>query len=72
MRKRVEPICKQIGENIRKIRKKNGLTQQQFAKRLKVTQQLISRIEKGYENLSLITLKNIASGLDEKVDFFFK
>ena len=36
-----------IGENIRSYRKKNGLTQEEFAERLGVTYQSVSRWENG-------------------------
>jgi len=64
----IDPICKKIGDNIKKIRKKNGLTQTRFAKKLNISQQLVSRIEKGHENPSVITLKKIASALSIQID----
>ncbi len=68
----VEPICKKIGENIRKIRKENKLTQKQLARNLNVSQQLVSRIEKGYENSSIITLKKIASVLNVQIGYLIQ
>lgn len=56
-------FCKLIADKIKSVRKQNGMTQSELAKRLKVSQQMISRIEKGKENASLLTLKNIADGL---------
>lgn len=45
-----------IGENIRKFRKKNDLTQEEFADRLGVTYQSVSRWENGttYPDLELL------------------
>ena len=45
-----------IGENIRDYRKKNNLTQEQFAERLGVTYQSVSRWENGttYPDLELL------------------
>ena len=45
-----------IGENIRSYRKKNGLTQEEFAERLGVTYQSVSGWENGatYPDLELI------------------
>ena len=60
-------ICKMIGKQIRDIRKKQGLSQKKLAEKMGVSQQLISRIEKGKENVSLITLKNISDALGRKV-----
>jgi DNA-binding XRE family transcriptional regulator len=56
-------FSRKIGERLRAVRRQKGLTQSEVAKRLKVTQQLISRVEKGGENISLRTLQNIVNGL---------
>ncbi len=56
-------FCKLVSGKIKLIRKQKGLTQLQLAKRLKVSQQIISRIESGRENISLLTLKNIVDSL---------
>lgn len=57
-------FCKSIADKIKSIRKQKGLTQQTLAKRLKVSQQMISRIEKGRENISLLALKKIADSME--------
>ena len=59
-------ICKILGKQIRAIRKKQELSQKELAEKMGVSQQLISRIEKGGENISLITLKNISDALGKK------
>lgn len=59
-----DEFCKLIADKIKTVRKQKGLTQKDLAKRLKVSQQMVSRIEKGRENISLRTLKNIVSCLD--------
>lgn len=69
-KKQVEPadeLCKTIGHKIKDIRKQNGLTQKQLARKMKISQQLISRIEKGRENISVITLKKVATALNSRV-----
>lgn len=58
-----DKFCKKIGQQIRGTRKEIGLTQAMLAKKLGVKQQMISRIESGQENTSLITLKKIADKL---------
>jgi len=45
-----------MAEKLVEIRERQGLTQAELAKRLGVTQQVISRIESGENNLTLITL----------------
>lgn len=58
-----DEFCTAIADKIKVIRKQKGLTQKALAKRLKVSQQLISRIETGRENISLLTLKKIVDNL---------
>lgn len=67
IRKPENKFCKSVANNIRIVRKQKGLTQSELAKRLKVSQQLISRIEKGRENISLLTLKRILDTLGAEI-----
>lgn len=56
-------FCKLIADKIRLVRKQKGLTQAELAQKLKISQQVISRIEKGRENISLLTLRRITQAL---------
>lgn len=56
-------FCREITGKIKSTRKQKGLTQFELARKLKVSQQIISRIESGGENISLQTLKKITDGL---------
>lgn len=56
-------ICNEVGVKIRKAREGSGLTQGQLAKKLNVSQQVISRIESGRQNVSLETLEGISQRL---------
>ncbi len=60
-------ICEKAGKMIRDIRKEEGLSQKALADKLGVSQQLISRIENGKENISLITLDNILRALGREL-----
>lgn len=60
-------LCREVAQKIKSTRKQKGLTQNELAKKLRISQQLISRIESGKENISLLTLKKIASGLEAKL-----
>ena len=62
-----DQLCERIGQQIRDIRKQNGLTQKALAKKIGVSQQMLSRIEKGKENLSLLTLKNVTGSLGAQI-----
>ena len=56
---------------ILEMRHKAKLTQKQLAKKMKVSQSLISRIEQGAQNLSLTTLHRLARacGKELKINF---
>ena len=56
-------FCKVVADKIRAARKLKGLSQKELAKRLKISQQVISRIETGRENVSLLTIKKIVESL---------
>ena len=60
-----------IGHRLADLRSKAGMSQQELARKLKTSQQLISRIEKGGENLTLTTLFNIARVLKIRVKIDF-
>lgn len=66
-----DDICKEIGAQIRNVRQKEGFSQQELADKLRVSQQIISRIESGGENISLITLKNILEVFGKKFNLKF-
>jgi len=67
----VNSLSGRIGFQIRSIRKEQGLSQETLAKKLRISQQLISRIEKGKENICLLTLSNIMRALGRKVNINF-
>jgi UDP-N-acetylglucosamine 1-carboxyvinyltransferase len=57
----------QIGQLIAHIRQERGLTQAEFAKRLKTSQSAVNRIEHGKQNLSLETLGRISDVLNKQL-----
>ncbi len=58
-----ETINKMIGARIRQIRREKGLTTQQLAQRVGVTQSQISQIETGKSAASIVTLYRLARAL---------
>ena len=56
-----------IGQLINQIRQERGLTQAEFAKRLKTSQSAINRIEHGNQNLSIETLGRISDVLNKQL-----
>lgn len=54
---------KLVGENVRRIRREKGLTQEQFSDRSGFSQQYISSLENGRRNPTVVTLFELAAAL---------
>ena len=54
---------KLVGRNVRRLREKKSLTQEQFAEMSGFSQQYISDLERGKRNPTVITLHELASAL---------
>ena len=54
---------KLVGRNVRRIRQRKGLTQEQFAEISGFSQQYISGLEKGRRNPTVVTVYELASAL---------
>jgi len=52
-----------VGRNVRRLRKRRGLTQEQFAELSGFSQQYISSLEKGTRNPTVITLYELSVAL---------
>ena len=65
--KRGDELYQEVGAQIKRLREERGWTQNELASKLKVSQQVISRLESGRENLSLSTLKRIFGALGAQV-----
>ena len=57
-----------VGENIKNIRKKNNITQEELAEKLNVTRQAVSSWENGKTEPDIETLTNIAQIFDISID----
>ncbi len=64
---RVTPVRMKLAEQIKRLRKKSGYTQRDMAEKMGVIQQYISKIERGYENVSIDTLQRIAKALNKEL-----
>lgn len=62
-------LYRHIGAKIAYFRKLNGISQQEFAKKINLSESALSKIENGRynENISLELLQNIADGLNVKM-----
>jgi transcriptional regulator with XRE-family HTH domain len=55
---------KLVGRNAARLRQAAGLTQEQLAERSGFSQQYISKLEQGHRNPTIVTLYELATGLD--------
>lgn len=62
-----ELLTLRLAEEIKKVRNEKKLTQAAVAKKAKMPQSVIARIESGKHTVSLGTLDRIAHALDKKV-----
>jgi transcriptional regulator with XRE-family HTH domain len=67
----VEDIQKLIGNRLRDLRKKGGLSQEELGWRAKLHYTYIGAIERGEKNVSIMTLGKIAKALGTSVNEIF-
>ena len=59
-----EPLLIQLGERVRKLRKRKGWTQVVMAEKVGIDRSFLADVERGKRNISLMNLHLIALGLD--------
>lgn len=64
--------AKKLGENLKKIRNKEKITQIEIANILGVNRSFISNIENGKNNPTLSTITNLAKALKVSIGELFK
>lgn len=62
------PELQKIGLTIRRLRESEGLTQAQFAKKVKLSQAAISQFEEGKRTPSTKAMQKISTGLGMLID----
>lgn len=65
------PERKRLGRRLRDLRHAHGLTSRQLARRAGVSPSLISQLENGHVDASVVTLRKIAASLDVTIANFF-
>ncbi|MFH1856604.1 MAG: helix-turn-helix domain-containing protein [Candidatus Omnitrophota bacterium] len=61
-------ISREIGSKVKFLREEAGLKQKDLAKKLGISQQIISRVESGRQNVSIETLSSICEALGFSLD----
>lgn len=65
-------INKRVGQRIKALRKKKGLSQEELASRAKIHRTYMGKIERGESNPPLFTLYKIAKAIPVHISELFK
>lgn len=60
----MDPVLVKIGTHVRRLRHARKLTQDELGQMTGVNAELLGRVERGEQNLTVLTLARIAAGLD--------
>ena len=64
--------CEDIGQKIKRLRIKNGLTLEELASRSELTKGFLSQVERNLTSPSIATLNDILEALGTSLASFFK
>lgn len=65
-------ITDKIGNRIRELRSRTGLSQEKFAQKMGMDRTYFASVELGKRNISIVNIEKIANGLDVSLSEFFK
>ncbi len=65
-------ITNKIGNRIRELRSRTGLSQEKFAQKIGMDRTYFASVELGKRNISIVNIEKIANGLDVSLSEFFK
>jgi len=68
----MEAITQEIGNRIRRLRQKQGITQEKLAEKADLHHTYIGQVERGEKNLSVATLEKILEALGITFSEFFE
>lgn len=64
-------IVKELGNRIKELRKKTGLSQEKFALRIEMDRTYFASVEAGKRNITICNIKKIADGLEVTLSELF-
>jgi transcriptional regulator with XRE-family HTH domain len=64
-------LLSRLGDRIRKLRKKHGWTQVEFAERVGIDRSFLADVERGKRNVSVLNLELISKGLKVSLSQLF-
>jgi HTH-type transcriptional regulator / antitoxin HipB len=62
----------ELGDLIKQIRKRKGLTQKELSQRMGISDSAVNKYESGKENPTLHTLRKIAAALGVELEITFR
>lgn len=65
-------IKEKLGERIRELREKQGISQEKFALKIEMDRTYYSSVENGKRNISIENIEKIACGLEVNLETLFK
>lgn len=65
-------ITDKIGNRIRELRSRTGLSQEKFAQKIGMDRTYFASVELGKRNISIVNIEKIANGLDVTLSEFLK
>lgn len=71
MKSRMEYVCQVLGGNVKTLRHKLGISQEELAFRAELDRTYISQIERGVSNPSVFVLLKVANVLDVELRELF-
>lgn len=61
-----------VGQRIRQLRKKHGLSQEKLANNCELDRTYVASVENGKRNISIVNLEKIVNALEISLEEFFK
>lgn len=65
-------IKERLGNRIRELRQKTGLSQEKFALKIGMDRTYFASVEAGKRNIGIVNLEKIANGLEVSLSELFK
>lgn len=65
-------ITLELGNKIRELRSKTGLSQEKFAQKIGMDRTYFASVELGKRNISIVNIEKIANGLDVSLSKLFE
>ena len=65
-------ITKDLGDRIKELRQKTGLSQEKFALKIEMDRTYFASVEAGRRNIAIVNIKKIADGLGVSLSDLFE